>query len=104
MYFLALCSLTCAKRLAVDQDLLINKLDRMDLGTRNWIVFKAFYLIASKLLALAKKPVIRGVAEFSIPTISEQEVLEIIKSLPSNVATGQRNVQKSLLQSCCFCL
>ena len=74
----------------------------MDLGTRNWIVFKAFYLIASKLLALAKKPVIRGIAEFSIPTISEREVLEIIKSLSSNVATGQRNVQKSLLQSCCF--
>ena len=27
-------------------------------------------------------------ADFSIPTISEREVLEIIKSLPSNVATG----------------
>ena len=26
--------------------------------------------------------------DFSIPTISEREVLEIIKSLPSNVATG----------------
>ena len=27
-------------------------------------------------------------ADFSIPTISEREVLVIIKSLPSNVATG----------------
>ena len=30
----------------------------MDLGTLNWIVSKAIYLIASKWLALAKRPLI----------------------------------------------
>ena len=36
-------------------------------------------------------------ADFSIPTVSEQEVLEIIKSLPSNVATGLDGISSSLL-------
>ena len=37
-------------------------------------------------------------ADFSIPTVSEQEVLEIIKSLPSNVATGLDGISSSLLK------
>ena len=37
-------------------------------------------------------------ADFSIPTISEREVLEIIKSLPSNVATGLDGISSPLLK------
>ena len=37
-------------------------------------------------------------AEFSIPTISDREVLEIIKSLPSNVATGLDGISPLLLK------
>ena len=37
-------------------------------------------------------------AEFSIPTISDHEVLEIIKSLPSNVATGLDGISSLLLK------
>ena len=36
--------------------------------------------------------------EFSIPTISDREVLEIIKSLPSNVATGLDGISPLLLK------
>ena len=37
-------------------------------------------------------------ADFGIPTISEREVLEIIKSLPSNVATGLDGISSPLLK------
>ena len=37
-------------------------------------------------------------ADFSIPIISEHEVLEIIKSLPSNVATGLDGISSPLLK------
>lgn len=37
-------------------------------------------------------------ADFSIHTISEREVLEIIKSLPSNVATGLDGISSPLLK------
>ena len=37
-------------------------------------------------------------ADFSIPTISEREVLEIIKALPSNVATGLDGISSPLLK------
>ena len=37
-------------------------------------------------------------ADFSIPTISEREVLEIMKSLPSNVATGLDGISSPLLK------
>ena len=37
-------------------------------------------------------------ADFSIPTISGGEVLEIIKSLPSNVATGLDGISSPLLK------
>ena len=37
-------------------------------------------------------------ADFCIPTVSEQEVLEIIKSLPSNVATGLDGINSSSLK------
>ena len=37
-------------------------------------------------------------ADFSIATISEREVLEIIKSFPSNVATGLDGVSSPLLK------
>ena len=44
---------------SVHHDLLINKLESYGLrNTLNWIVSKAIYLIASKLLALAKRPLI----------------------------------------------
>ena len=37
-------------------------------------------------------------ADFNIPTISEREVLEIVKSAPSNAATGLDGISSPLLK------